>query len=172
MIESRYLKDNIENIQKLMTIPALQNFETRSLSNLLKLSKIRQYENGEVIIHEGDSDPWLYFLLNGALRIQKNNLEIGTLTKKGEIFGEMRIVDNMTRSATVKAMGKTVCLAVDTTAKKRLNGPDDDTARNQALDFVLLLYRIFAEYMSIRLRLTNEELVTAKKKINRLVKQI
>lgn len=172
MIESRYLKDNIENIQKLMTIPALQNFETRSLSNLLKLSKIRQYEHGEVIIHEGDSDPWLYFLLNGALRIQKNNLEIGTLTKKGEIFGEMRIVDNMTRSATVKAIGKTVCLAIDTTAKKRLNGPDDDTARNQAFDFVLLLYRIFAEYMSIRLRLTNEELVMAKKKINRLVNQI
>lgn len=172
MIESRYLKDNIENIQQLMTIPALQNFETRSLSNLLKLSKIRQYEHGEVIIHEGDSDPWLYFLLNGALRIQKNNLEIGTLTKKGEIFGEMRIVDNMTRSATVKAIGKTVCLAIDTTAKKRLNGPDDDTARNQAFDFVLLLYRIFAEYMSIRLRLTNEELVMAKKKINRLVNQI
>jgi len=172
MIESRYLKDNIENIQQLMTIPALQNFETRSLSNLLKLSKIRQYEHGEVIIHEGDSDPWLYFLLNGALRIQKNGLEIGTLNKKGEIFGEMRIVDNLSRSATVKAIGKTVCLAVDTTAKKRLNGPDDDTGRSQALDFVLLLYRIFAEYMSIRLRLTNEELVTAKNKVNRLVKKL
>jgi CRP-like cAMP-binding protein len=168
MIESRFLKDNIENIQKLMTIPALRNFETRSLSNLLKLSKIRQYEDGEVIIYEGDSDPWLYFLLNGALRIQKNGLKIGTINKKGEIFGEMRIVDNLSRSATVKAIGKTVCLAVDTTAKKRLSGPDDETARNQALDFVLLLYRIFAEYMSIRLRLTNEKLVTAKKQVNRL----
>ena len=169
MIESRYLKDNIENIQKLMTIPALQKFETRSLSNLLKLSKIRQYENGEVIIQEGDSDPWLYFLLNGAVLVEKNGLEIGIIDKIGEIFGEMRIVDNLSRSATVKATGKTVCLAVDTTAKKRLNGPDDDTARNQALDFILLLYRIFAEYMSIRLRLTNKELVIAKKKVNRLL---
>ena len=83
MIESRYLKDNIENIQKLMTIPALQNFETRSLSNLLKLSKIRQYENGEVIIHEGDSDPWLYFLLNGALRIEKKTWKLEPSLKKG-----------------------------------------------------------------------------------------
>ena len=165
MIESRYLKDNIENIQKLMTIPALQNFETRSLSNLLKLSRIRQYEDDEIIIREGDSDAWLYFLLSGALRIERNGLEIGTINKEGEIFGEMRIVDNLSRSATVKAIGKTVCLAVDTTNKKRLSGPDDNTARNQALDFVLLLYRIFAEYMSIRLRLTNEELVAAKKKI-------
>jgi CRP-like cAMP-binding protein len=172
VLESRYLKDNIENIQRLMAIPALKNFEARSLSNLLKLSKIRQYEDGEVIIQEGDSDAWLYFLLSGALRIERNGLEIGTLNKEGEIFGEMRIVDNLSRSATVKAIGKTVCLAVDTTNRKRLSRPEDDTAREQALDFVLLLYRIFAEYMSIRLRLTNEELVTAKKEVNRLVEQL
>jgi hypothetical protein len=45
MLESRYLKDNIENIQKLLAIPALKNFETRSLRNLLRLSKIREYES-------------------------------------------------------------------------------------------------------------------------------
>ena len=32
-------------------------------------------------------------------------------------------------------------------------------------DFLLLLYRIFAEYMSIRLRATNDELINAKKRI-------
>ena len=40
MIESKYLKENLENIQKLMTIPALKNFETRSLGKLLRLSKV------------------------------------------------------------------------------------------------------------------------------------
>jgi hypothetical protein len=35
------------------------------------------------------------------------------------------------------------------------------------LDFLLLLYRIFAEYISIRLRLTNEELVRAKREAKR-----
>jgi hypothetical protein len=43
---------------------------------------------------------------------------------------------------------------------------------DEKLDFLLLLYRIFAEYMSIRLRLTNEELITSKKKIKRLLAQI
>jgi hypothetical protein len=56
MIESKYLKENLENIQKLMTIPALKNFETRSLGKLLRLSKVRQYEDGERIIQEGDLD--------------------------------------------------------------------------------------------------------------------
>ncbi len=169
MLESKYLKDNIENIQKLLAIPALKNFETRSLQKLLRLSKIREYEDGELIIEEGDQDPWLYFLLAGKIRVSKEGLTINTISKKGEIFGEMRIVDSMKRSASVSAIGKTICLAVDTSAKNRIS--DQDTL-DEKLDFLLLLYRIFAEYMSIRLRLTNEELITSKKKIKRLLAKI
>jgi CRP-like cAMP-binding protein len=167
MLESRYLKDNIENIQKLLTIPALRNFEAKSLGRLLNLSKIREYENGECIIKEGDFDPWLYFILSGKIRITKEGMEINTIDKKGEIFGEMRIIDSLSRSASVYAVGKTICLAVDTSAKNRQGG-----TRDEKLDFLLLLYRIFAEYMSIRLRATNEELIAAKKKVKRLIEQI
>ena len=169
MLESRYLKDNIENIQKLLTIPALRNFEAKSLGRLLNLSKIREYENGECIIKEGDFDPWLYFLLSGKIRISKEGMEINTINKKGEIFGEMRIIDSLSRSASVFAVGKTICLAVDTSAKNRLS---QGATQDEKLDFLLLLYRIFAEYMSIRLRATNEELVAAKKKVKRLIEQI
>jgi len=169
MLESRYLKDNIENIEKLLGIPALRNFETKSLQKLLRLSKIREYEDGEVIIKEGDLDPWLYILLTGKIRVSKEDLEINTIDKKGEIFGEMRVIDFMKRSASVVAVGKTVCLAVDTSAKNRISAQDPT---DEKLDFLLLLYKIFAEYMSIRLRATNEELITAKKKIKRLLAKI
>ena len=169
MLESKYLKDNIENIQKLLGISALKNFETKSLQKLLRLSRIRAYEDGEVIIQEGALDPWLYFLLSGKIRISKESMEINTIDKKGEIFGEMRIVDFMKRSASVVAVGKTICLAVDTSAKNRISAQDPT---DEKLDFLLLLYRIFAEYMSIRLRATNEELITAKKKIKRLLAKI
>jgi CRP-like cAMP-binding protein len=168
MIESKYLKENLENIQKLMTIPALKNFETRSLGKLLRLSKVRQYEDGERIILEGDLDPWLYFLLSGKIRISKENLDIGTIDRQGEIFGEMRIIDSLSRSASVYAVGQTICLAVDTSAKDRLSTEDSIDER---LDFLLLLYRIFAEYMSIRLRLTNDELIKAKKRVAALTKK-
>lgn len=169
MLESRYLKDNIENIQKLLTIPALRNFEAKSLGRLLNLSKIREYENDECIIKEGDFDPWLYFLLSGKIRITKEGMEINTIDKKGEIFGEMRIIDSLSRSASVYAVGKTICLAVDTSAKNRLS---QGATQDEKVDFLLLLYRIFAEYMSIRLRATNEELISAKKKVKRLIEQI
>jgi CRP-like cAMP-binding protein len=108
-------------------------------------------------------------LLSGKLRISKEGMEIVSIDKKGEIFGEMRIIDSMKRSASVFAVGKTICLAVDTSAKNRISDKDP---MDEKLDFLLLLYRIFAEYMSIRLRVTNEELITAKKKIKRLITKI
>jgi CRP-like cAMP-binding protein len=160
MLESKYLKENIENIQRLMSIEALKNFELKSLGKILRLSKVRQYDDGEMIIKEGEYDPWLYFLLSGKVRIAKQSVTIGYIDKKGEIFGEMRIVDHQSRSASVFSVGKTVCLAVDTSASNRISSGDTEEER---LDFLLLLYRIFAEYMTARLRLTNEELVKAKK---------
>ena len=165
MIESRYLKDNIENIQKLMQIPALRHFEVRSLARLLRLSKIREYEDGEFIIRDGDQDPWLYVLLAGSVRIQKSGHEISRIHRMGDIFGEMRLIDKRDRSADVVAMGSTVCLAVDTSAGVRVAGEESGDAQ---MDFLLLLYKIFAEYLSARLRLANEELVRAKEETETL----
>ena len=157
MIESKYLKDDIKNIQKLLAIPTLKKFETKNLARLLRLSKIRQYEDGERIINEGDRDSWLYILLTGKVRIEKEGVQITSFSKEGDFFGEMRILDSLSRSASVYAEGRTVCLAVDIAAREGLDEQGD-------VAFLLQLYRIFAEYMSIRLRLANEELIKAKKK--------
>ena len=165
MIESKYLKDNMHNIQQLLSIPGLKNFEIENLGKMLRLSKIRKYEDGEPIIKEGDMDLWIYFLLSGKVRVKKNGINICTISRRGEIFGEMRILDRLSRSASVYAEGKTICLAFNTGAKERFSSEDEVT------DFLLLLYKVFAEYMSIRLRLLNEELVKTKKQLNILQKR-
>lgn len=157
MIESKYLKDDMHNIQQLLEIPSLKNFEIENLGKMLRLSKIRQYEDGEPIIKEGDTDLWLYFLLSGKVRVKKNGINICTISRRGEIFGEMRILDRLSRSASVYAEGKTICLGVNTAATDRFSS-DDEVA-----NFLLLLYKVFAEYMSVRLRLLNEEMVKIKK---------
>ena len=166
MIESKYLKDDIKNIQQLCTIPALKSFETKDLAKLLKLSKIRQYADGEIIIQEGATDQWLYFLLSGAMRISKAGMNISTIDNTGEVFGEMRFVDGLSRSTSIHAEGNSTCLAVDTSAKHRLDSDDE------AASLLTLLYKVVTEYISIRLRLSNEKLIEAQQEIKRLKKCI
>jgi len=157
MIESKYLKDSVQNIQKLMTIAPLRKFETKYLGQLIRLSKIREYEPGEPIIKEGGQDTWIYFLLSGKVRIEKKGMDIAFIDKIGEIFGEMRLLDGLTRSASVYAEGKTVCLAFDPYGEDSLSSPDQRT------NFLLLLYKMFAEFLSGRLRVINDELSQIKK---------
>ena len=76
MIESKYLKDNVQNIQKLMSIPPLRKFETESLRQLIRLAKLREYEPGEIVIEEGGEDPYVYFLLSGKVKVQKKGVPI------------------------------------------------------------------------------------------------
>jgi len=162
MIESKFLKDSIENIQKLMSLTPLRKFETDKLRQLIRLAKIREYDPGETIIEEGAEDSYLYFLLSGKVRVKKEGVPISTMEKAGEIFGEMRIMDGLTRSATATAEEKTVCLAVDTSATDRLGSKDERAS------FLLILYQVITEFISIRLRTTTDELVKAKKKIKKL----
>lgn len=157
MIESKYLKDSIQNIQRLLTIPPLRKFETKYLGQLVRLSKIREFEPGEPIIKEGGQDQWVYFLLAGKVRIEKGGVSIATIDTVGEIFGEMRLLDGLARSASVFAEAKTMCLAFDPYAEDALMSKDERT------NFLLLLYKIFAEFLSTRLRLTNDELTRIKK---------
>ena len=161
MIESKYLKDIVQNIQKLMTIAPLRKFETKYLGQLVRLSKIREYEHGEPIIKEGGQDTWIYFLLSGKVRVEKKGMELAIIDKIGEIFGEMRMLDGLARSASVYAEGKTVCLAFDPYGEDSLSSPDQRTK------FLLLLYKMFAEFLSGRLRVINDELSKIKKETGR-----
>ncbi len=159
MLETKFLKDNIQNIQKLMALQPLRNFETASLRQLLRLSKIREFEPGEQILQEGAQDPWLYFLLSGKVRVEKEGIGITVIDNMGEILGEMRMLDGKERSASVVADTKTVCLAVKTDEKDRLSSEEEKA------NFLLTLYRIFTEFVTLRLRLLNEELVRVKSRL-------
>ena len=142
-----------------MTIPPLKKFETESLAQLVRLSKIREYEAGETIITEGENDRWIYFLLMGKVCVVKQDVPIALINAEGALFGEMSILDGLARSASVTAVTKTTCLAVDTSATDRLATEDERTS------FLLLLYRVISEFISIRLRATTDQLIKVKRKL-------
>ena len=145
-----------------MTIPPLKKFETENLGQLVRLSKIREYEPGEIIIKEGEKDRWIYFLLSGKVRVIKQGVPVVEIDDEGALFGEVSILDGLARSASVTAMTKASCLAVDTSATDRLSTEDERAG------FLLLLYRVIAEFISLRLRTTTDELIKAKQKLKSL----
>jgi CRP-like cAMP-binding protein len=165
MLEFKYVKENIQNIQKLIVIPPIREFETDRLKKSLRLSRIREYEHEELVIKDGEEDSCLYFLLAGKVRLEKEKGDVEVIDNIGEIFGEMKALQGLVRSGAVRCQGKAVFLAVNTPPLINRLSSDD------AADILLLLYRIFMEFIAIRLRLINGEVVRTKKEIELLKKK-
>ena len=152
MKESDYLSENLKLIDDLKKMPLFAPFEDDHLRYLLQISKIRTYRAQESIIHEGNVDFWIYFLIYGAVKITKADKEITIIKRKGDVFGEMRFIDSTPRFASVKAIEDTACLAVDINYIDKLT--DDDKAASR-----YILYRIASEILAERLREATERLI-------------
>ena len=161
MRESGYLKDDNRNIQKLMDIDVFQDFEVASLGELLKISKVREYKNGEQIIKEGERDPFVYFLYSGRVRIIKHGEILAELRRCGDVFGDMGMIGGFERSASAFAIEETVCLATDASKIEEISGRD-------RLAFRYILYRKFAEIVTERLKSTTDELMKVKEELAKL----
>ena len=164
MIESNYLKDNMDFVLKLGKMPVLDLFSEEELKGVLQLSKIQKYDPGELILNEGYVDSWIFFLVSGKVKVGKHGESLTILERTGDVFGEMGFINGSPRSASVYAVDETVCLATDASYINTLSG-------NERTAFGYILYRIFAEVLANRLRLTSDELIKVKEK-NKLLKTL
>jgi NADH dehydrogenase len=75
------------------------------------------FEPGQVIFREGDRGDWLYVVTEGEVEVLKSVAGLGEQPVRrlgaGECFGEIALVSDMARSATVRAVSATNVLAVD-----------------------------------------------------------
>ncbi len=67
-------------------------------------SETLQFPAGTTIIQEDDEDRKLYVLLEGKCSVYKHGVEITSFSEKGTCFGEMSMILNISRTATVKAV--------------------------------------------------------------------
>ena len=74
MEESEYLIGNIQLIEVLKKFPVFRPLNESDFNKLLKISKLRKYKSGEFIVVEGETNPWMYFLVKGKVKICKNNM--------------------------------------------------------------------------------------------------
>jgi CRP/FNR family cyclic AMP-dependent transcriptional regulator len=164
-VSKDFLKDNSELIDKLKQIPILEAFSESDLKELLQMAKLRQFEPGELILEEGAYDNWIFYLVSGKAKIVKNGKELVTLRRIGDVFGEMGIIGGTVRSASVKAIDKTVCLATDISVI-------DKMPKEKRSDIKYIIFRSFAEILANRLRETTSELLKYKKEVELLKRKL
>jgi CRP-like cAMP-binding protein len=97
----------------LITVPIFARLNLTQLNRLAIRTTTRTFASGTVIVREGDTSMSLYVILGGGVRVERNRPEGGTVTV-GELgvrdaFGEMGLIDDAPRSATVTAIAETTC---------------------------------------------------------------
>ena len=166
MKETSFLKDNEDILERLRDVSVFDALSDKELRDFLTLSKLRSYEKGEVIIREGEYDCWLYFLLSGSVDVIVGDQAMRTLSSKGDIFGEMGIIDGSPRCASIVAdEDATQCLGMDASILDRI-------AKENAINALYVIYRIFAEVFSGRLREAMQENAQLKSENENLKKEL
>jgi CRP-like cAMP-binding protein len=101
----------------LASVPLLAGLEPSALEALEGLSFRRTFVPGEVILEEGRTGNGLFVVLSGAVEAFKVTAAGGTQViarlGPGEPFGEMALLGEWKRNASVRAVEETVCLGMD-----------------------------------------------------------
>ncbi len=77
-----------------------------SLPAYLVNPDVENYEEGDVVIREGNTDVDFFKLLRGGLSVVKGGKKIAELTEPGEYFGEMAVLCNEPRNASIVSLGR------------------------------------------------------------------
>jgi type IV pilus assembly protein PilB len=67
---------------------------------------VEEYEDGDVIIREGNQDIDFFKLIRGGLTVVKSGKKIAELTEPGEYFGEMAAISGEQRTASIISQGR------------------------------------------------------------------
>jgi cAMP-dependent protein kinase regulator len=114
----------------LKNVPILESLTEMEIMTLADSLAEEKYQDGQVICNQGDSGDYFYIIKDGvAVCTQKDsngsNKEVARLSS-GNYFGEIALLTDKPRQATVKAEGSLKVLALDRATFTRVMGPMDD----------------------------------------------
>jgi CRP/FNR family transcriptional regulator len=103
------MADPVSPVQQLMNVPIFKDLPARSLESLARSMRERTYEPGAVIVRQGDPRVGFFLITDGVVEVSHDGHHVRDLGP-GEFFGEMALMEERPRSATVTAKERTRCL--------------------------------------------------------------
>uniref|UniRef100_A0A671YPN0 cAMP-dependent protein kinase type II regulatory subunit n=1 Tax=Sparus aurata TaxID=8175 RepID=A0A671YPN0_SPAAU len=117
-------------------VPLLRSLEVSERMKIVDVLGARAFKDGDCIIIQGEEADCFYIVESGEVKImikskvsttkagQQDNTEVEVARcSRGQYFGELALVTNKPRAASVYAVGETKCLVIDIQAFERLLGP-------------------------------------------------
>ncbi|MGC2854149.1 cyclic nucleotide-binding domain-containing protein [Novispirillum sp. DQ9] len=111
----------------------------------------RTFQPGERLFREGDPAECAYVIVDGRVEISKavrDDTHVLAVVGKGEIVGEMSLIDDQPRSATARAVGSVTCIVVSRAAFQAKLDRMDPVTRRLLTKFVGIARQYNAERAS------------------------
>jgi ATP-binding cassette, subfamily B, bacterial len=116
------------DVERLRAIPILSDLTPSNLQRIAGVCVSNAYQRNANVFEQGDNGDKFYIIVRGRFRVIRDNLEIATL-EDGDCFGEIALIKNQPRNATVRALGESLCLSLDRAHFQKLLADSPGTQR-------------------------------------------
>jgi len=103
--------DPDDTARALTRVPLFAGCSDQDVREIAGLAHLLLFEDGTVIVPEGEEGLGFYLLLSGEARVVQGERELNRMAA-GDFFGEIALLEGTPRTASVVAVGPVVCLGI------------------------------------------------------------
>lgn len=96
------------SVRSLQRVPIFAGLSKEHLREIARLFKERRFEEGETVVKEGSGGAAFFVIQSGQAEVFVKGKRKATL-KPGDYFGEIALIDERTRMATITASTEMLC---------------------------------------------------------------
>ena len=151
----------VPGVDLLQRVPLFAKLGFEETMALAQISHVEHRKDGELLIAQDSLGGALYILKDGQAKVSRRDAITGDVKElatlgKGELFGEMTLIDDQLASADVAALGPVEVLVIPRRKFEELLGGDERLA--------IKVYRCFCRALSDKLRKANARIGELSKK--------
>jgi len=161
MREIQYHHESGSLPPSLQQVPFLSGLKATLLDKLLSQAVLLECNPSDTLISEGDESKFFCILLKGAMDVVKDGEKVTRISELGEILGELALVNDSRRSASVVAATHSFCLKIE---PEFLDGLSD-AERN---GFFAKLYQFVTKLLGERLEESSKRIAELEQQVHEL----